>query len=69
MRRLKEAGAPSVRLLELRKIDACGAHLLRADLQIDGSSGNLRYVPKIPERFDITIKANGQPISCTVRLH
>ncbi|MDP3652790.1 MAG: DUF4424 family protein [Rhodoferax sp.] len=68
MRQLKEAGAPSVKLLEWRNVDACSLHLLRADLQIEGDSSGLRYVPQVPEFADIRIPVNGQLMSCKVRL-
>lgn len=68
MRQLKEAGAPSIKLLEWRKVDACSLHLIRADLQIEGNNSGLRYVPQVPEFSDIRIPVNGQLMNCKVRL-
>lgn len=68
MRQLKEAGAPNVKLLESRNVDACGSQLLRADLQIEGDSVGLRYEPQVPEFAEIKIPVIGQLKSCKVRL-
>lgn len=68
MRQLTADGAANVNLTELRRINACGSTLTRANIRIEGNNAGLRYVDHVPAFAEVPVRSGNGETSCKLPL-